>query len=46
MEMETVAEFVATESIYHMVKALGVDYSQGFYFAEPKETVVTEEMQG
>lgn len=42
MEMETVAEFVATESIYRKVKDLGVDYSQGFYFAEAGETVVTE----
>lgn len=45
MEMKTVAEFVATESIYQKVKALGVDYSQGFYFAEPRETVVTEKTE-
>jgi len=31
-----IAEFVADEEIYKKVKELGVDYSQGYYFSEPK----------
>ena len=42
MGIKTVAEFVASESIYEKVKSLGVDYSQGFYFAEPREEVAKE----
>ncbi len=43
MNIETVAEFVSSESIFEKVKSLGVDYSQGFYFAEPSPTVRTED---
>lgn len=32
---ETVAEFVGDEAIYNMVKALNVDYSQGYYSGKP-----------
>jgi len=39
--MKTIAEFVKDEVIYDIVKELGIDYSQGFYFSEatplPKE---------
>lgn len=37
--MRTIAEFVETESIYNMVKELGVDYSQGYYFSKPLEDI-------
>lgn len=35
--IKTIAEFVSSEEIYTHVKALGIDYSQGYYFAEPTE---------
>ncbi len=34
--IKTVAEYVENEAIYEKVKALGVDYSQGYYFAKPQ----------
>lgn len=34
--MKTVAEFVENEEIFNIVRDLGVDYSQGYYFSEPK----------
>lgn len=35
--MKTVAEFVESEEIFLIVKDLGIDYSQGYYFCAPKE---------
>lgn len=37
--IETIAEFVADEEIYNKIKDLNIDYSQGYYFSEPKETI-------
>jgi EAL domain-containing protein (putative c-di-GMP-specific phosphodiesterase class I) len=34
--IQTVAEFVADELILEKVKALGVDYAQGYAIAKPK----------
>lgn len=39
--IKTVAEFVSSEAIYDHVATLGIDYSQGYYFAEPSEEIVT-----
>lgn len=36
--IETVAEFVAEEEIYNKITELNVDYSQGYYFSEPKDS--------
>ncbi len=33
--IKTTAEFVENETIYKIVKDLGIDYSQGYYFAKP-----------
>ena len=33
--LETVAEFVADKAIFEEVKKLGIDYSQGYFFAAP-----------
>lgn len=38
MNMKTIAEFVKDENIESIVKEMGIDYSQGFYFSEPTET--------
>ncbi len=32
---KTVAEFVANETIFEIVKALGIDYSQGYFIGKP-----------
>jgi len=42
MKIKTIAEFVENESIYNTVKALGIDYSQGYYFSEPKRELQEE----
>jgi len=34
--MKTIAEFVENEAIFKIVKDLGIDYSQGYYFSAPK----------
>lgn len=34
--IKTVAEFVHSEAIFNIVKAMGVDYVQGYYLGEPK----------
>jgi len=33
--LETIAEFVHNEAVYNSIKALGVDYSQGYYTGKP-----------
>jgi len=33
---KTIAEFVHNKDIFEKVKAIGIDYSQGYYFGEPK----------
>ena len=32
---KTIAEFVHNEEIFHIVRDIGVDYSQGYYFSPP-----------
>jgi PAS domain S-box-containing protein/diguanylate cyclase (GGDEF)-like protein len=34
--IQTIAEFVENEEILNKVKELGIDYSQGYFFSEPK----------
>jgi len=34
--LQTVAEFIENEAIYKIVKDLGVDFSQGYYFNKPE----------
>lgn len=34
--IQTIAEFVSDEAIYDTIKEMGVDFSQGYYFSEPK----------
>lgn len=42
-DIKTVAEFVENEAIFNILKELGVDYSQGYYFSKPK---LLEEYKG
>jgi len=37
--IKTIAEFVETESVFNMLVALGVDYSQGYLFSKPQKTL-------
>lgn len=34
--IQTIAEFIENESIFKIVKELGVDFSQGYYFGKPE----------
>jgi len=34
--IQTVAEFIENEEIFNILKDLGVDYSQGYYFGKPE----------
>lgn len=43
MGISVVAEFVANEEIFHKVRALGIDASQGYYFYEPSPMLIEEE---
>lgn len=40
LNIETVAEFVSSQEVFEKVKELGVDMSQGYYFAEPSASVI------
>lgn len=37
--IKTIAEFVENESIFNTVVELGIDYSQGYLFSQPQETI-------
>ncbi len=36
MNIKTIAEFVESEEIFELLKSMGVDYFQGYYFSPPK----------
>ena len=39
MNIKTVAEFVENEEIFNVLKEMGIDYFQGYYFSPPKPNV-------
>jgi diguanylate cyclase (GGDEF)-like protein len=39
LKIKTVAEFVSTKEIYETLLTLDIDYMQGYYFSEPKESL-------
>jgi diguanylate cyclase (GGDEF)-like protein len=39
--IKTIAEYVHSESVYRKVLALGIDFSQGYYFGPPSPTIHT-----
>lgn len=39
--VKTIAEFVHSKEVFEKVKQLGIDYSQGYYFSEPKIEIET-----
>lgn len=40
MNIKTVAEFVHSKNVFEKVKELNVDFSQGYYFGEPTDTIL------
>ncbi len=42
MYITLIAEFVHSESVQKIVEELGIDYSQGYYFSEPTQSIVTK----
>ena len=40
--MKIIAEFVENEETYELVRDLGVDYTQGYYFAKPTAELIYE----
>ncbi|MFT5661715.1 MAG: PAS domain S-box-containing protein/diguanylate cyclase (GGDEF)-like protein [Sulfurimonas sp.] len=38
--MKTIAEYVSTEEVFEIVKALDIDYSQGYFIGEPKHNPI------
>jgi len=39
MNMKTIAEFVETQEILDKVNELGIDYTQGYFYSEPKANI-------
>lgn len=39
MNMKTIAEYVENEEVLKVVKELEIDYSQGYYYSEPKDSI-------
>jgi len=37
--IQTIAEFIENESIFNIIKDLGVDFSQGYYFGKPEPMI-------
>lgn len=40
IKVKTVAEFVHSKEVFETISELGIDYAQGYYFGEPKSTLV------
>ena len=40
LDIKTIAEFVHSKEVYEKLVELGVDYSQGYYFGEPKNSLI------
>ena len=40
LDIEVVAEFVASKEIFDVIEELGITYAQGFYFAKPEEKII------
>jgi EAL domain-containing protein (putative c-di-GMP-specific phosphodiesterase class I) len=37
--MKIIAEFVSSEKIANILRDIGVDYAQGFYYGKPEQTL-------
>jgi diguanylate cyclase len=43
---EVVAEFVHNKAVLDKITELGIEYAQGYYFSEPKPTIIQEGQNG
>ncbi|MEK6796250.1 MAG: bifunctional diguanylate cyclase/phosphodiesterase [Spirochaetota bacterium] len=41
LDIRSIAEYVESQSIYEIVRALKIDYSQGYYFGKPAPVIET-----
>jgi EAL domain-containing protein (putative c-di-GMP-specific phosphodiesterase class I) len=39
LNLLTIAEFVHSKAVHEKCMELGIDYSQGYYFSEPKQSI-------
>lgn len=39
LKIKTIAEFVSSQEVYEVVKAMGIDYAQGYYIGKPSAEV-------
>ena len=37
MNIQTIAEFVHSQSVFDMVKSMGIDFAQGYFFGKPQK---------
>jgi EAL domain-containing protein (putative c-di-GMP-specific phosphodiesterase class I) len=37
MNIQTIAEFVHSQSVFEVVKNMGIDFAQGYYFGKPQK---------
>jgi c-di-GMP phosphodiesterase len=37
MDIQTIAEFVHSQSVFEVVKEMGIDFAQGYYFGKPQK---------
>uniref|UniRef100_UPI00404715CA EAL domain-containing protein n=1 Tax=Aliarcobacter sp. TaxID=2321116 RepID=UPI00404715CA len=37
MNIKTIAEFVHSKNVYDVIKEMGIDYAQGYYFGKPEK---------
>jgi len=42
LKQKTVAEFVHSKEVFDIVKEIGVDYVQGYYFAQPQSEIIKD----
>ena len=42
MKIKLVAEFVADEEIFNLLKQMNIEYSQGFYIGKPEADIITK----
>ncbi len=40
LNIKTIAEFVDSKEIYEKVKQPGINYTQGYYFGKPEESII------
>jgi EAL domain-containing protein (putative c-di-GMP-specific phosphodiesterase class I) len=42
-KIQTIAEYIENEAIFNIIKEIGVDFSQGYYFGKPEPLLINKE---